>query len=301
MPSVEDEVGITEFVNIDCVGVRGILKQRYSDFIVREVTTEGTVLVLHDLSGKDLEERVFPADVSNEEDSGLDGREAADATLQALSSAYNTSGRSLTASEVESLSAFIIACHEKSPDCPQEWVGLEANDKALRSALHQAVKPHSAKFIDSSTVTVAPPASESSSAAAAGLTISKIRLVPNHIKTKTKGGDKGYSNTFNNGNNRKRKFEGWPDGLGDYLQFTLLKVSSSSSPYFSDFLRYLLAPMVYSDSSGKHRYNDGREHDKPPITLKPEQHLLQRLKGQTCSYHPARNRVSQEAFRLQAH
>ena len=42
----EEQVGITVFTNKNN-GIKGILKQRFSDFIVREVTTSGDVVKLN--------------------------------------------------------------------------------------------------------------------------------------------------------------------------------------------------------------------------------------------------------------
>jgi tRNA pseudouridine13 synthase len=49
---VELEVGITEFTNT-AKAVNGILKQRYSDFIVREISLDGSVSYLSNTSGKE--------------------------------------------------------------------------------------------------------------------------------------------------------------------------------------------------------------------------------------------------------
>lgn len=50
----ENLVGISAFANT-ASGFQGILKQRYSDFIVREIDSAGRVARLESMSGKDLE------------------------------------------------------------------------------------------------------------------------------------------------------------------------------------------------------------------------------------------------------
>ena len=58
----EETVGIEVFLHQVDSGKRfqGILKHRFSDFIVREVDLQGVVLHLHSLDGKDLETKYFP-------------------------------------------------------------------------------------------------------------------------------------------------------------------------------------------------------------------------------------------------
>lgn len=51
-------LGIRTYVS-QAPGFRGILKQRYSDFVVREVQKDGRVVSLVDLSGHEIEKRAF--------------------------------------------------------------------------------------------------------------------------------------------------------------------------------------------------------------------------------------------------
>ncbi|ANB12520.1 pseudouridine synthase PUS7 [Sugiyamaella lignohabitans] len=52
----EDQVGITEFISSDIAGFRGILKQRYTDFLVNEIDLSGNVVHLTDVGLVDKKE-----------------------------------------------------------------------------------------------------------------------------------------------------------------------------------------------------------------------------------------------------
>ncbi|KAA8899203.1 hypothetical protein TRICI_006372 [Trichomonascus ciferrii] len=53
----EGDVGITEYLSPELMGFRGILKQRYTDFLVNEVLPDGSVLHLTDLGLADKRDR----------------------------------------------------------------------------------------------------------------------------------------------------------------------------------------------------------------------------------------------------
>ncbi|KAK2715888.1 pseudouridylate synthase 7 homolog [Artemia franciscana] len=54
-PRYEKDVGIKSYVNLHC-GFTGVIKQRFSDFIVREIDMDGRVVVLNDFSLPELPE-----------------------------------------------------------------------------------------------------------------------------------------------------------------------------------------------------------------------------------------------------
>lgn len=53
----ETDVGITEYLYKDIEGFNGTIKQRYSDFIVNEISTSGEVIVLKDKGFKQVEKK----------------------------------------------------------------------------------------------------------------------------------------------------------------------------------------------------------------------------------------------------
>lgn len=56
----ETDVGITEYLYKDIQGFNGTIKQRYSDFIVNEINTDGEVIVLKDKGFQQKKRRNLP-------------------------------------------------------------------------------------------------------------------------------------------------------------------------------------------------------------------------------------------------
>ncbi|OLL22513.1 hypothetical protein NEOLI_002658 [Neolecta irregularis DAH-3] len=50
----EDSVGITEFIHPEALGFSGIIKQRYTDFLVNEVDEHGNVIHLTEIGKPEL-------------------------------------------------------------------------------------------------------------------------------------------------------------------------------------------------------------------------------------------------------
>ncbi|KAL6936371.1 hypothetical protein ACO0OL_002571 [Hanseniaspora opuntiae] len=61
----ETDVGITEYLYKDIQGFNGTIKQRYSDFIVNEINTEGEVIVLKDKGFQQKEKKKSPEGAEN--------------------------------------------------------------------------------------------------------------------------------------------------------------------------------------------------------------------------------------------
>ncbi len=194
--SFEQAVGITAFANT-AVGFSGILKQRFSDFVVREVTLDGKVSSLIDTCGVDLEKKWF-GDISAE-DANNDYQTpsiAADRLINEIQTLL-VNETQLTEAQITEVRAFIISCLEKDEEGPQFYVGILATDKATRTAIHGIFKKEISQFIDSDTMQVD--------------NKSVIRLVAKHK---------------NKGNKVDMKFKRaptWPANLPNYLQFTLFK------------------------------------------------------------------------------
>lgn len=180
---MNNAVGITEFVHPDLPGVRGIIKSRFSDFIVREVTCAGEVLFLRTTSDEGLEDRLFgKADDPND---GQDAEQVADAFLSDLQA---ISTDLLNPSDQQTLRAYIIGCHNKD-ESTKDWTGLSCPDKPMRSTIHQLIKTRLGQLVESTTATIN--------------NTSQIKLTANHTQK------------------QKRRRVDWP--CEDFLQFTLLK------------------------------------------------------------------------------
>ena len=186
----EEEVGITAFAN-GSTGFSGILKHRFSDFVVREVSLDGSVTRLVDTSGEELEKKWFGGS-SGEISSPESKVESIMSTITSLSS----DDAKLTEEQIADLRLFLTNCLNKTDECALDFTGIVAKDKAGRTAIHGLFKGDMSKLIESTTVQVGDK--------------SVIRLIAKH-KTKQ------------HGVKLEKRFPQWPAGLGNYLQFTLLK------------------------------------------------------------------------------
>jgi tRNA pseudouridine13 synthase len=201
IPFTEDSVGISGYINPELPGFQGIQKQRYSDFIVREVTLDGNVVMLMNTSGKELENKHFQKKVENVVDNVVSTEDIADNVSNELFSlASKTSVDGVVISNSEELKLFIIKCIDKIEDCPNDFISYPCPEKAVRGSMHQFIRSKVSKYTDSDTVQVDG--------------IQHIRLIAKH---KTKG------TTVNNFHNRNKGKAIWPEGVGDFLRFTMLK------------------------------------------------------------------------------
>lgn len=212
----EEDVGITEYTTPDCKGFVGILKQRFSDFVVREITLDGEVLFLKDIDGKSLQESIFGKEEASPA-TVLPPEEAVQGTIDEMTKIYPTP---ISAEDIESLRTFLNGCHSKDAQVMPTWTGLPCDDKAVRGNLHKAIRVHSSDYVESTTEQIND--------------VWHIKLHAKHLlNTSSTSTDPrgGGQNNRNNNNNRqqggfvKRKnFQAWPaDKIGDYLRFTLMK------------------------------------------------------------------------------
>eukprot|EP00428_Durinskia_dybowskii_P068102 CAMPEP_0170408230 /NCGR_PEP_ID=MMETSP0117_2-20130122/28678_1 /TAXON_ID=400756 /ORGANISM="Durinskia baltica, Strain CSIRO CS-38" /LENGTH=672 /DNA_ID=CAMNT_0010665547 /DNA_START=17 /DNA_END=2035 /DNA_ORIENTATION=- len=186
----ESAVGITEFAN-SARGIQGIMKQRYSDFIVREVSLDGKVAYLNSLCGEELEKRFFSTSDGDNEGEAPSNEETVARMVQSL---IDIAKDKVQDGEREKLSYFLTQCIEKGADCPESFVVFSDLDKPSRTAVHATVKTTMADFIETEATQVDGK--------------SMIKMIAKHKRT---------------GNQLKRKRAEWPSGLGNFLRFTLLK------------------------------------------------------------------------------
>lgn len=203
--ATEESVGIIQYTHPELAGTSGILKQRYSDFVVREVTLSGEVVELKSVDGDELQQKWFGKDKANKEESCIDEGEDISELLQKEISVQCAEIADETT--WQSFRNFVTASKNKTPDCPTEWIGFPSDNKAIRSHIHQTIKKYAKGWLDTTTIQQPPD------------TRSYIKLLPLH-------------NMNSQDNSRKRKFDSidekknrWPtkECGGDYLQFTLLK------------------------------------------------------------------------------
>lgn len=212
----EEDVGITEYTTPDCKGFVGILKQRFSDFVVREITLDGEVLFLKDIDGKALQESIFGKDEPTAA-TVLPPEEAVQSTIDEITKIYPTA---IATEDIESLRVFLNGCHSKDAQAAPTWIGLPCEDKAVRGNLHKAIRVHSSDYVESATEQIND--------------IWHIKLHAKHLlnapssATDTRGGGGGQNNRNHNrqqgGFVKRKNFQAWPaDKIGDYLRFTLMK------------------------------------------------------------------------------
>lgn len=201
MIQTEESVGIEVYLHQTEAGKRfqGILKHRFSDFIVREVSLQGEVLHLNSIDGSALEAQYFPKQEETvaPQDESISVEER---LVQAMETIYSAAVLDASAAEkhqesLVKLRAFVRAHFAKDGTGEKCWIGYPSSDKAIRTALHGAVRAH-ASFLDSSTHT------EDNQ--------TFLKVVP---KSGGGGQNKG----------QKRRFDAWPSNCPNYLQATLLK------------------------------------------------------------------------------
>ncbi|XWS42491.1 hypothetical protein CRYUN_Cryun16bG0018400 [Craigia yunnanensis] len=191
----ESDVGILCFIS-HLPGFRGILKQRYSDFIVNEVDTEGNVIHLTSLGA--------PPEAVEEGETKISDQ---------LNKSYASEiekFRSLAGdTDVDSLEAFINQITSGSEEDISPIVLSPDSDKSHRTAMHNFFKEN-LRFLVTDTVD----GPDSSSKCI------RVRL--------------NYGNNNKGRNSKKRKERGdkpydsrgsshWPEHLGKFLRFHLCK------------------------------------------------------------------------------
>lgn len=206
-------VGITEFTN-KAPGFRGILKQRYSDFIVREIDMENACSSLTSTNANELERKYFITTPDASAGETAESKDEDEIITNVLEQIGRVSGgvfgagtllpgaASAAAGNAEeckkNLGAFLKQCLVKSDECPTYFTACPCADKESRTKVHQIIRKYLPNVVDSEALEVK------------GAKF--IRLVAKH---KLKNGNK-----TSDGRNRS---PAWPQGLGDYLQFTMLK------------------------------------------------------------------------------
>ena len=206
----EHDVGITQYTTPG-PGISGIHKQRYSDFIVREIM--GGHISRLTSSSCEIEHTAFPKAVEPL-DAAPAGTVNAEALFQDIALAYESNGLVDPTKEdvvgATSVREFLSQCERQDDECSVSIsTHLVANNKSVRTALHAAFRKHTGKLVETST----DGAGEES----------RIRVTAVH---KLSGRSKASVDAGNNANvppKRAPQGMGWPKDLPDYLQFTLLK------------------------------------------------------------------------------
>ncbi|KAL4986168.1 pseudouridine synthase [Aspergillus falconensis] len=229
--SKEIEVGITEFVSADNEGFAGILKKRYTDFLVNEILPSGKVLHLTNTTApntngdeanpvmteeKPAEEKPKVAETPAEESAApveFQLTEEDAALLDSLFGAQHTKK--------------ILALHKKAlanPKAKPSDLGrlntVVVNDRDQRIKMHQAIRHIFNSQIESSTDSE-------------GMMV--ISAAANRNKKNTQGGGRGNRS----GGGRERTRVNWDELGGQYLHFTIYKENKDTMEVISFIARQL--------------------------------------------------------------
>jgi len=190
-------------------GFFGIMKHRYTDFVVRECTADGTVLYLNSTDGSEVEKAAFPPEKSMD----LSDDEAVGAFLTALG---EEEGMTVDESLKDELSKYLKACMDKEASMAPSMVGMACASKEARTAVHKLTRKYLAKSVDSAVTVV----NETTH-----MVFKAKHLEVGRGGGSSSGGGKGKSNDKKKKRDNQRRTDGWPQGLGDFLEFTLMKVN----------------------------------------------------------------------------
>lgn len=179
----ELSVGIEVYAN-KALGFVGVIKQRYSDFIVREVDYSGKVAVLGSTDGRACQESAF--DVVK-----IDTADSEEAVNLYISELVGLGIKI----DHEALSSFLISCVNQDNAANAEYVAFEGLSKEARTAVHKGIKKYFPSTADTESVQKS------------DVTFISIRMKKRGVKAT------GF---------KRSQFE-WPASVGDYLKFTMLK------------------------------------------------------------------------------
>lgn len=172
------------------------MKQRYSDFVVREVSREGQVIYLNSIDGSELEAKYFPPK-----------GEARPCTPEEISSFLDTlTAKGWLTDPVikEQLHNYLMGCLDCDESLENELVTFSCSSKEERGYVHQLIKNHLSNIIIADTVFIGD---------------------QQHIRLKAKF-------KLKKGRDNRQESARWPPGK-DYLRFTLLKENVVGSSKYS--------------------------------------------------------------------
>ena len=227
----EIAVGISAYAS-DCDGFEGIVKQRFSDFVVRECNLQGSVARLNDMKCPEIEEISRIPEPKEKEDK-TEGRGTEEEEEAETSSTDDKVAKSLGklqqigvnldgADQKENLIAFLIDVFEKKEDGKKELVAFQCTTKSVRTAIHQCLKENPLrKFIIAETITIA-------DGSTGWFRLKALHLMKNGTMAREGGG----------GSNRRNST--FPKDLPPYLKFVLAKENidtMSACNYISKILR----------------------------------------------------------------
>ncbi|KAL4818702.1 pseudouridine synthase [Aspergillus spinulosporus] len=228
--SKEIEVGITEFVSADNEGFAGILKKRYTDFLVNEILPSGKVLHLTDTTAPNTNEdeanpvpaEEKPAEEKPKEPETLAEESPAPAEFQLTEDDAALLDSLLGTQHTKK----IVALYKKAlanPKAKPSDLGrlntVIVSDRDQRIKIHQAIRRIFNSQIESSTDSE-------------GMMV--ISVAANRNKKNAQGG-RGNGG----GGGRERTRVNWDELGGQYLHFTIYKENKDTMEVISFIARQL--------------------------------------------------------------
>ncbi|PYH97329.1 tRNA pseudouridine synthase D [Aspergillus ellipticus CBS 707.79] len=227
----ELEVGITEYVSEANEGFSGILKKRYTDFLVNEIVPSGQVLHLQDIPAPEApaqqnktESSEKPVENATQDKTQEMSKDAPASTEAApefqVSEEDNTLLESLFGPEstkrIVALNQRALANPKSKPSDLPKINTLVVTDRDLRIKMHQAIRRIFNSQLESQTDSE-------------GLMV--ISAAPNRNNRNAQSGGRG--------NGRSRVTVNWDELGGSYLHFTLYKENKDTMEILSLISRLL--------------------------------------------------------------
>ncbi|KAJ5333039.1 Pseudouridine synthase [Penicillium brevicompactum] len=223
----EIEVGITEFVSNGTEGFAGILKKRYTDFAVNEITTTGEVVHLRNTKAPHTSKPEPPApgpkapasDVNTaEKTEGAPAEAEAEAEFKVSEEDHALLIEYFGAKNATDIIALHAKAMSKPKSRPSEFgqVSAQVSDRDLRTKIHQAIRRIFKSQLESTTD------SEGNMG---------IIAAANRFKREV-GSGRGNGRSNNNRTN-------WEELGGPYLHFTLYKENKDTMEVVSFIARSL--------------------------------------------------------------
>ncbi|KAE8147464.1 pseudouridine synthase [Aspergillus avenaceus] len=244
----EAEVGITEFVSAENEGFAGLLKKRYTDFLVNEILPSGEVLHLRNLPASqsnqdntDAAKKTEPSEETKPQEN-TEVTPAADKPSNEEPPApefqLSDEDKALLESQFGDHAKKIVSLHKRTLSNqkarPSEFGKLPTvvvNDRDLRIQMHQAIRRIFSSQLESSTD------------AEGMMTIS---VAANRNKRKAQGAREGGRNPGGRVN--------WDELGGPYLHFTIHKENKDTMEVISFIARQLrLNPKSFQFAGTKDR------------------------------------------------
>lgn len=192
----ESDVGISCFIS-NLPGFRGILKQRYSDFIVNEVDLDDNVVHLTSLEPPPQISEEKAAEVPDQPDKNYDTELEFFRTIAGDKDA-------------ETLKTFLDQISTDPEVCDESVILSPSSDKAHRTAIHNFFKER-LKYLVTDTIDGIDDSSK----------CIRVRLNSRGGNKKVK--DSRKRKTRNDKPYDKRNSENWPEHMGKFLRFNLYK------------------------------------------------------------------------------